>query len=126
MKKKPAPRKAAPNPIGCCGLDCSGCGLREAEGNPEKQRQFAQWFRANLKLEIEPDKVRCSGCRGPRDEHWNPDCWVLNCCMDHHGRKFCSDCPEFPCRQLRDWAAQCKRYTAAFEWLCARRAERLA
>lgn len=126
VKKKTPKKRPPPLPNGCCGLDCSTCNLRDAAANPEKQRQFACWFREHLKIEVEPESVRCCGCRGQRAEHWSPDCWILNCCVDYHGRKFCSDCPEFPCRQLRDWAAQGPRFAAAFEWLCTRRAERLA
>jgi hypothetical protein len=96
--------------------------MREAAGNPEMQRQFAKWFQDNLKLDVAPEDVRCSGCRGPRATHWSPDCWILKCCADEHGRRHCSECPEFACRQLRDWAAQSPRYAAALEWLRSRRA----
>ncbi|MFO7639146.1 MAG: DUF3795 domain-containing protein [bacterium] len=124
LKRRPKRAKRPVAPNGCCGIDCGGCGLRRAEENPELQRQFAQWFQVNLKLTVAPEKVRCSGCRGRREEHWNPDCWILKCCADDHGRRSCADCPEFPCRHLRDWAAQCQHFTAAFDWLCARRAAR--
>ncbi|MFO7676468.1 MAG: DUF3795 domain-containing protein [bacterium] len=107
--------------IACCGLNCSECRLRTAAGNRELQKGLAAWFRDNLKLEVEPGQVRCSGCHGPRDEHWNPDCWILACCASEHGRNHCSDCPELPCRQLRDWAAQSPRYAAALKWLRDRR-----
>lgn len=106
--------------IACCGLDCGLCQLRKAAGHPGVQRQLARWFADNLKIEVEPERVRCSGCHGSRAEHWNPDCWILNCCSDEHGRRYCSECPEFPCRQLRDWAAQSARFSAALAWLEAR------
>ena len=122
-RRAPTALRARPreNLIACCGLDCGQCDMRQAAKNPEMQKQFARWFNEHLKLDVEPEQVRCAGCHGPREEHWSPDCWILTCCVDEHGREYCSDCPEFPCRQLRDWAAQSPRYTAALAWLVSRR-----
>jgi len=103
--------------IACCGLDCSECDMRKAAKDPEMQRDFARWFKEKLGKDVDPADIGCTWCRGDREGHWSPDCWILECCVGTHGRENCSTCPEFPCDRLRDWAAQNERYTAALERL---------
>lgn len=112
--------------IACCGIDCGSCDMRLATGDPAKQREIAQWFKDNLNKDIRPEDVGCTWCRGEREGHWSPDCWILQCCMDRHGRQHCSECPDFICLKLRDWAAQNDRYGAALERLRRMKAEALA
>ena len=105
--------------VACCGLDCGACDMRQAAGNPAMQREFAQWFRDNLGRDVAPSDIGCTWCRGEREGHWSADCWILQCCVDRHGRAHCSECPEFPCEKLEEWAGQNARYAAALERLRA-------
>jgi len=99
--------------IACCGLDCTDCDMRAASTDPELQRRIAKWFEDKLGKDIPPEAIRCTWCRGERDGHWSGDCWILECCMDDRGLKHCSECPDFACDRLEEWAAQNERYAAA-------------
>ncbi len=112
--------------IACCGLDCSDCDMRAAASDPEMQQEFARWFRSNLNQHVDPEDIGCTWCRGEREGHWSADCWILECCVDKHGREHCSECPDFPCSKLRDWAAQNERYAAALERLRGMKAAAMA
>ena len=103
--------------VGCCGLDCSDCDMREAAGDPDKQRQFARWFKEHMGLDVAPETIGCTWCRGEREGHWSADCWILKCCADGRGLGHCSDCPDFACARLVDWAGQNDRYREALERL---------
>ncbi len=107
--------------IACCGLDCGVCDMRQAAGSPGTQREFAQWFKDKLNKDVKPEDIGCTWCRGDRDGHWSPDCWILECCAVRHGLEHCSQCGEFACDRLREWARGNDRYAAAFELLRAMR-----
>jgi putative nucleotidyltransferase with HDIG domain len=66
---------------------------------------------------VSAEDIRCKGCKGDRDRHWSPDCWILTCCVDERGLEFCNQCEVFPCTRLAEWASTSPRYTAALERL---------
>jgi hypothetical protein len=103
--------------IAVCGLDCTDCDMREATTNPELQRQHAEWFKRERGIDVEPEDIRCMGCKGDREMHRSPDCWILLCCVDRRGLDFCSECDEFPCSRLEEWAQGRGRYGAALDRL---------
>jgi hypothetical protein len=72
---------------GVCGIDCGRCGIRN------RADDVVEYFRSQ---NVEPDKVRCGGCRSERREglHWSHDCKLLACCMDRKGLEFCAQCQE--------------------------------
>jgi len=55
------------------------------------------------------------GCHGDRSLHWSPDCWILQCCVDEKGLRYCYECHVFPCERLREWAGQNEGYAQALE-----------
>lgn len=105
--------------IGCCGLDCGECDMRQAVGNPKLQREYARWFKENLNQDVRAEKIGCTWCRGDRnpDKHWSADCWILKCCVDDHGLEYCSQCRDFACAGLEEWSGQDARYAAALNRL---------
>ena len=103
--------------IAACGLACGQCDILRAASDPELAQQIAGWFRQERGVEVDPGNVRCDGCRGNRERHWSPDCWILKCCVDQRGLESCHDCGDFPCSALEDWAATSVRYKDALERL---------
>lgn len=103
--------------IAVCGLDCTGCDMREATTNPELRRQHAEWFKRERGIDVKPEDIHCMGCKGDRSMHWSPDCWILQCCIDKKGLAFCSQCDEFPCARLEEWAQGNESYGKALDRL---------
>jgi len=107
--------------IAACGLDCTDCDMRQAATNPETQRKFAIWFKENRSLDVKPETIRCSWCKGDRSDHWSPDCWILKCCVDEKGLAHCSQCEVFPCPRLMEWSRKNDRYGQALARLSSMR-----
>jgi hypothetical protein len=117
--------------IAVCGLDCGGCDIRRVPTDPGAARRIVTWFQQMGWLkpgegvdEIVERGMYCMGCRGSREVHWSPTCWILRCCVDDRRLSFCAECTEFPCRRLRTWADESKRYEQAMArlrrmWLAA-------
>jgi len=110
--------------IAVCGLDCGSCDIFRVPNDPEAARGVAEWFRQRGWIkegEGAEDVVKrapyCLGCRGDRAVHWSPDCWILKCCVDERGLDHCSECSEFPCERLSEWAKMNDGYSRAFERL---------
>ena len=110
--------------MAACGLDCKGCAIRRAPEDPEAAEELIRWLKA-LKLlapgeglaEVIEKKMYCRGCLADRSLHWSPDCWILICCVDTRGHENCSQCEEFPCRRLEEWAGGDEGYGKALEKL---------
>ena len=103
--------------IGACGLVCAECDTFRAAVDPELAREVADWLRRERGVQVALSDVRCEGCRGDRERHWSPDCWILRCCADERGLRSCSACQDFPCQALQEWAAASPRYNDALERL---------
>ncbi len=106
--------------IAVCGMDCGACDIRLVPSDPGAARRIVAWFRQMGWLkpgegvdEIVERGMYCQGCRGSREVHWSPTCWILRCCVDERGLAFCSDCDSFTCRRLRSWAQENERYQQA-------------
>lgn len=89
--------------IAVCGLVCDTCDIRKAKNDPKLAKEIAD--------------IHCSWCKGDRENHWSPDCWILECCVDKKGLEFCYECEEFPCKKLKDWAKESEGYTKALNRL---------
>jgi hypothetical protein len=88
-----------------CGLDCSQCSI-----HLRTDEELDYWRKKN----VDPDKIRCDGCRSDREgHHWSPDCKILQCCVDGRGLEFCARCPDFPCRVLEEWARKYDHHARA-------------
>ncbi len=110
--------------MAACGLDCGGCKIRRAPSDVQAAQVVVEWFRKEGWLapdegmaEVLERKMTCCGCLGDRAVHWSADCWILACCADQRGLTDCSQCAEFPCRRLEEWATQNAWYGAALERL---------
>lgn len=106
--------------IAACGLDCGSCRLRLAPADPVAAKLVVDWFKRQGWLaadegiaQIIERKMYCTGCHGDRSTHWSPNCWILACCVDRRGHSHCSECEEFACSRLADWAGQSEDYAAA-------------
>jgi hypothetical protein len=105
--------------IAACGLDCSRCDIFRAKDNPELAEKIADWFRKEQNVDVDGQDIGCTGCGGPRPSHWSPNCWILKCCVDEKGLEYCSQCPDFPCDRLKDWAKENDAYGEALKRLQA-------
>ena len=110
--------------IAACGLDCEACEIRRVPFDAEAAQEVVAWFRERGWLkqdegvsEILARRMYCKGCRGDRSLHWSADCWILHCCVDEHGLRHCSECADFPCNRLRDWATGNDGYAQALQRL---------
>jgi len=103
--------------IAACGIICDLCDIRLAPDNPEKAKEIADRFKKELNKEIKIEDIHCSWCKGDRKNHWSPDCWILQCCVDKKGLEFCYECDEFPCEKLIEWAKENEGYAKALKRL---------
>jgi len=103
--------------IAVCGLVCDTCDIRKAKNDPKLAKEIADWFKKELNKEVKIEDIHCSWCKGDRENHWSPDCWILECCVDNKGLEFCYECEEFPCKKLKDWAKESEVYTKALNRL---------
>lgn len=80
--------------IAPCGLDCATCPAYR-ENVDEKTRAYLAG-----RFHIRPEEAACEGCL-PSEGHPLPcpDC-ATYACAESRGVRFCSDCPDFPCRRL--------------------------
>lgn len=92
-----------------CGLDCSDCSIRL-----RTKEELDYWKKQN----VDPDKIRCNGCRSDRNgHHWSADCKILQCCVYERNLEFCAECADFPCSDLDEWAAGYEHHAKAVEIL---------
>jgi hypothetical protein len=88
--------------IAYCGLDCSGCDVYRATAfdDDDLRAAYAQKVFAQFKLEVEPAKVNCHGCRDARPKTgfcaW---CQVRSCAIER-GYENCAYCPDYACDKL--------------------------
>ncbi|MGD8978791.1 MAG: DUF3795 domain-containing protein [candidate division WOR-3 bacterium] len=92
-----------------CGLDCYGCPIRL-----RTKEELSYW----AERKVDPEKIRCAGCRSPRDEHhWSPECNILECCVYERKHEFCAQCRDFPCQILEVWASEYEHHSQAISRL---------
>jgi len=92
--------------IGACGLNCAACNIYQAytKEDVEAQRRIAKsLFGENTT--IGPEKITCEGCGGRLDVHWSSDCKIMQCARETK-LVTCSQCPEFPCPNLKAFYAR--------------------
>lgn len=103
--------------MAACGIICSKCDIFQATNDPKIAQKIADWFKKERGIDVKPENVRCSGCKGDRTQHWSPDCWILQCGMDKKGLEYCYECEEFPCEKLVKWSKTGKGYGEALNRL---------
>jgi hypothetical protein len=102
-------------------LDCSACDIFLAPQRPEIAEKLLAWFQQKGYADATTAWFHCCGCPGERDQHWSADCAIRACCFEEKGLRLCSDCPDFACDRLKEWAGQAPGYQAAFDRLAARK-----
>ena len=119
--------------IAACGIDCTDCDIRNITCDAGAAQRITDWFhkmgwiKADEGLnEIVQRGMYCKGCRGDRSVHWSADCEILKCCVDEKGLTNCSECADFPCQRLTEWAATGQKYTNALNRLHQIKAKRSA
>jgi hypothetical protein len=91
--------------VACCGLNCAKCDIREAgHGNEEKRNEILAWYKEKRNRTLKPEQVSCEGCSGPLDAHWSSDCKIMLCAKKKKVQH-CSQCSEFPCSILKEFAS---------------------
>ncbi len=103
-------------PIAACGLDCKQCPIFRARSEEELAERIAQRLSADF-VHISAKDIGCCGCKGDPEEHWSPQCPILNCCVVDRALDFCFQCQEFPCDRLLIWKEKNERYQEAFSRL---------
>jgi len=103
--------------IAVCGLDCGKCEILEASTNGELAKKISDWFKKERNTDVKVEDIYCQGCKGDKNKHWSPDCWILQCCVDEKGLEFCSECEDFVCEKLTEWAKGNERYENALNRL---------
>ncbi len=90
-----------------CGLNCSYCPVHL------RAKEELDYYRER---NVDPEKVRCDGCRSDRKgHHWLPDCEILKCCVYDRKLEFCCQCPDFPCPALEEWGREYEHHGWAVE-----------
>ncbi len=83
-----------PFATGVCGLLCSACGFYiGTQEDPARLERMAPL------LGMEPERLRCDGCRSDRRLFYCNRCHMFACAAER-GYSFCGECPESPCPQL--------------------------
>ncbi len=110
--------------MGACGLICDECSIRRASFERDSAEEVKDWFvdmgwfEENVSVDrIMEEGPYCQGCKGSRENHWSPGCWILECCVDDKGLENCSQCDKFPCFGLEEWSKEDESYSKAFERL---------
>ena len=99
--------------LAVCGLDCGKCDIRRAKSDPVIMKKVLDWYNTKLPGKVKPEQIRCEGCLGDRSVHWSGDCGILRCAVDDRGHESCSQCGDFACERLENWASTGEKYGEA-------------
>lgn len=89
--------------IAVCGLNCARCGIYQASYN--KDREWQKRIGKSIfgeDADINPETIRCGGCRGSLEIHWSEDC-NLRKCAEEKGHTYCFECDDFVCDKLEEF-----------------------
>jgi hypothetical protein len=86
-----------------CGIDCTGCPIRRAAGDPDYAEKLAQEWRKEGHSDAVAGWFTCQGCHGDDSLVWGDDCRIRQCCIHQKKLDNCSFCNEFPCNLIRDF-----------------------
>ena len=91
--------------ISVCGLNCARCDIFLASRGNEKLRdQITEWFKKERNETIEPEQIKCDGCRGSPDVHWSSECKMMRCARNR-GFQYCFQCEDFPCASVNEFSS---------------------
>lgn len=90
------------NLVSACGLYCGSCGIYLAtrEDDNEKILQYAVVLNQTF------EETLCDGCGAERkSKHCSEMCTFIDC-KQKKGVRFCTECNEFPCQELKDFRSK--------------------
>jgi hypothetical protein len=91
--------------ISVCGLNCAKCDIyRAGHGDEKLLKELIDWFRKERNKTVNPEQIRCEGCRGPVDVHWKPACKMMLCAKEK-GLLYCFQCGDFPCAEVNSFCS---------------------
>ncbi|MBR5222406.1 MAG: DUF3795 domain-containing protein [Clostridia bacterium] len=93
-----------PQPVGCCGHDCSRCKIYLATVHDDEQlrQESKQFYRDAFSADLPLHTFHCLGCRSEDVFALCRDC-PFTVCADRHGVTHCADCAEYPCPALTEY-----------------------
>ena len=95
--------------IAYCGLNCAECGAYLAmKSNDQALREkiAAEWTQA-YGVEITPDMINCSGCKGDGVQFSRCSNCEFRSCAIEKGVENCGECAEFKtCKIINDFIAE--------------------
>ena len=95
--------------IGCCGIDCAGCGARIATMNDDdaKRAEVAAEWSKMYDSDIKPEQIVCHGCnsKGPWFHYTENLCEIRKCCKEKT-HPTCAPCDDFACERLEGFFGQ--------------------
>lgn len=110
--------------MGACGLLCHECSIFKAHTDKNAARDMMDWMIETHRIEkymnledFMENSPFCEGCHGGKENHWSPDCWILQCCTNDKGLESCNSCKHFPCDRLIEWSKESEDYAQAMERL---------
>lgn len=89
-----------------CGHDCTKCVTYIATQNNEDslRKRSQRFYKDTFGLDIPLEKFNCCGGRSNRVFELCKECPFVKCCKEH-GVDFCSECPEYSCKDISDYEA---------------------
>ena len=85
-------------------MNCAVCDIMLAgKGDEEKRKEIMDWFKEERGVDVGPEAIVCTGCRGGLDAHWSPDC-SMRLCARSKGHDHCFQCRDFVCEKLDSFA----------------------
>jgi hypothetical protein len=88
--------------VAFCGLDCADCAVYVATktGDDNLRQAYAGHESARWKIQIEPARLNCHGCRDLQPKTgFCATCQVRACALER-GLEDCARCGEYPCAKL--------------------------
>jgi hypothetical protein len=92
--------------LGCCGIDCSGCGayIATLENDDIKRAEVAREWSEQYSTDLKPEQIVCNGCvsDGPWFHYTENVCEIRKCCV---GKSLasCAVCDEYACDRLEEF-----------------------
>ncbi|HNW99815.1 MAG TPA: DUF3795 domain-containing protein [Candidatus Cloacimonadota bacterium] len=96
--------------LGACGLDCLACDAYKATATHDEamKRQIAEKWSQAIGIELSADAIQCTGCMpGDHIIDFALECKIRICATSKNINN-CSECADFPCKQLNEWHTHMK------------------
>ena len=101
------PKEKDPFPLhGTCGLYCRACEIYQA-----RQREDEDKIQSlSDEMGLAEEAIRCQGCGQLTARCFGRDC-SIKACAEERNLRYCSECQEFPCRDLQQFSLGSPHHT---------------